>query len=66
MYSSESVLVKCATVYVRVGQEFSHLVAVGIVVQHLEALFAEEAGVAWSQLVVGGQPPSWGERNKKQ
>lgn len=51
-------------VYVRVGQEFSHLVALGIVVQHLEALVTEETRVARSQLVVGGQPPWWEEKNK--
>lgn len=57
-------LVKCTVVYVRVGQEFSHLVALGIVVQHLEALVTEETRVARSQLVVGGQPPWWEEKNK--
>lgn len=49
--------VKRAAVHVRVGQEVSHLVAVGVVVQRSEALVAEETGVAWSQLVIGGQPP---------
>lgn len=64
MAHQRSALVKCTAVHIGVGQEFSYLVAMGVIVQHSEALVTEETWAAWSKLVVGGQPSGKSPRCK--
>lgn len=58
------VLVKCTPVHIRVGQEITQLVALSIIMQHPEALVAEETRVTRCKLVIGSKPSGKGQKEK--